>query len=236
MNEKTKQKLLDIVKNNYEEIAEDFSSTRNYIWPKLKKIIVETPRRGVSRDINNVLDLGCGNGRLFELFKNKNAKYTGIEQSHNLIKLAKKKYPEVNFMQDNILQYVQASQWDASIDKFDLILLIAVLPHIPSYELRLKLLKNIKNHLKSDGELIITCWNLNAQTKYKKLIFKNNLKKLFGFNKMDWSDILFSGFNKESERYYHAFTKNELKKLLIKAGFKIEKIYSDKKNIYAVCS
>ena len=37
-----------------------------------------------------------------------------------------------------------------------------------------------------------------------------------------------------SKRYYHAFTKRELKKLARAAGLKIQKIYKDKYNYYLV--
>ena len=60
------QHLRQLVKDNYEAIAADFDVTRRKkIWPKLAELseLVE----GKSR----VLDLGCGNGRLFEELKNK---------------------------------------------------------------------------------------------------------------------------------------------------------------------
>ncbi len=254
MNKKTQKKLLNIVKDNYEEIAKDFSSTRYALWPELKKIInsvIASPkssgrsnpveiatlsasaswRRRIARnDMINILDLGCGNGRLFELFKNKNVNYFGIDQSHNLIKLAKQKYPEAKFRQGAILKLEEIIN-----KKFDLILLIAVLPHIPSYKLRLRFLKNLKNYAQPKGNLILTCWDLHASAKHKKIILKNNLKKLIGLNSMDFNDILFSGFNKKTPRYYHAFKIKELKTLLIKSGWRVVKIYSDKKNIYAIC-
>jgi len=110
------------------------------------------------------------------------------------------------------------------------------LPHIPSVELRLKLLRQIKNHLSSDGILIITVWNLRAQWKYKKLIWQYNAQRIFGLNKMDFDDIIFSGFQNHSPRYYHAFRAWELRRLLAQAGFKIKELYADKNNIYAVCS
>ena len=55
---------------------------------------------------------------------------------------------------------------------------------------------------------------------------------------MDFGDILFDWKNAKGEqisrRYYHAFSKNELKKLAIRAGFKIEKLYKDKYNYYLI--
>ncbi|MFH1326031.1 MAG: class I SAM-dependent methyltransferase [Candidatus Falkowbacteria bacterium] len=231
MKDKIKNKLLNIVKNGYETNADEFSNTRNYVWPELHTVITAVRNSYSCSEQQNVLDLGCGNGRLFELFRDTDVKYTGIDQSHNLIKLAQKKYPEAKFIQGDILNINKITD-----DKYDLILLIAVLPHIPSRELRLKLLKQIKNHLTPNGKFIIACWNLRARLKYKKLIWKYSILKLFGLNKMDFGDILFTGFAKKSERYYHAFTKKELQKLLEQAGFKIKKIYSDDKNIYATCT
>ena len=246
MNKKTKQQLLNMVKQNYEDIADDFSNTRNYIWPELKKIITV-------KNNDEVLDLGCGNGRLTELFLNKNINYTGIEQSHKLIKIAQAKYPQTKFTPHLYKKYSNSPAKNKNKgagfiqgdilklekiikQKFNLILFVAVLQHIPTNELRLKLLKQIKNILEPNGKIIISNWDLHKNKKYKKLILKNNIKKLFGFNSMDFNDIIFKGFNKDSQRYYHAFTKKELNKLLNKAGFNIEKLYSDNHNIYAICT
>jgi ubiquinone/menaquinone biosynthesis C-methylase UbiE len=41
-----------------------------------------------------VLDLGCGNGRLFKILKNKNIKYIGVDNSEMLLLEAQKQYPE----------------------------------------------------------------------------------------------------------------------------------------------
>ena len=92
--------------------------------------------------------------------------------------------------------------------------------------------------MSDDGKIIIAVWNLWGQKKFKKLVFKFALLKLIKKNKMDIGDILFDWKNSKGEivsrRYYHAFTKRELKKIIKKAGLKIEKIYKDKFNYYAV--
>ena len=55
---------------------------------------------------------------------------------------------------------------------------------------------------------------------------------------MDWGDILFNWKNSKgeqvSQRYYHALTMKELKKIAEDAGLKTEKLYQDKYNYYAV--
>ena len=55
---------------------------------------------------------------------------------------------------------------------------------------------------------------------------------------MDFGDVLFDWLSDKGEyigkRYYHAFRKHELKKICKKAGLKIERIYKDEYNYYAV--
>jgi len=234
MNKKITNQILELVKQNYEMIAPAFSDTRNYIWPGLD-VVIETELKKLAKDRNHekikVLDVGCGNGRLFNLLKNKKIVYTGVDQSKNLIAIARQKHQAAYFYQDDILNFTQKNK-----QKFDLILFIAVWQHVPSYELRLTLLKQIKNCLTPNGIVIITNWNLKKHAKYKKLIYKYAFLKLLGKNKMDFNDIVFDGFNKKSPRYYHAFTKRELRHLVEQADLKIKQIYADKHNIYTICN
>ena len=266
MEDKTKNKLLKIVKDSYEEIADDFSATRNYVWPELKKIIYNViarrnPRRqprvaksfsdgasnpevhGEDNEIAalarngsiNILDLGCGNGRLAELFTDSNVSYVGVEQSAKLANLARQKLTELK-MNGEIITGDILNLDKITAKKFDLILCIAVLPHLPTNELRLKFLRQLKNNLAPNGVFILTVWNLRARLKYKKLIWRQNFLKIFGLNKMDFGDIVFPGFKQSSPRYYHAFRKNELRTLLLQSGFKLSEFYADKHNIYAICT
>ncbi|MBM4177706.1 hypothetical protein FJ208_02810, partial [Candidatus Gribaldobacteria bacterium] len=52
-------KLIDQNKQVYNKIAYDFSNTRNYLWQDI------LPLLDYSKKGDKVLDLGCGNGRLF---------------------------------------------------------------------------------------------------------------------------------------------------------------------------
>jgi len=55
---------------------------------------------------------------------------------------------------------------------------------------------------------------------------------------MNFGDILFAWKNYQgeaaSQRYYHAFYKCELKKIIKKADLKIAKFYQDKYNYYVI--
>jgi len=228
MDKNTQKYLLNLVKENYNDIAPDFDNTRNkIIWPELVKIAKNI------RDNNKILDIGCGNGRLLTVLKDKNIDYLGVDISENLINLAKKKFFEYKFLVGDILELGKLKEIN-----YDYIFCIAVIQHIPGENLRVASLLQLKNKIKSDGKIIISAWNMWRQKKLIKNIFKFYLLKLLRKNKMDFGDIKFGWKNSEgkiiSERYYHAFTKRELKKIIKKAGLKIEKIYKDKYNYYAI--
>ena len=44
-----------------------------------------------------ILDLGCGNGRWYKIFKEKKVDYFGLDNSEKLIEIAKENFPEAKF-------------------------------------------------------------------------------------------------------------------------------------------
>lgn len=174
------------------------------------------------KDNEKILDLGCGNGRLFELFKDKNIEYLGVDSSPKFIEIATKKYGDY-------FKVADAFNLPFSNSSFDSVWSVAFLHHIPSKQLRIKALGEIKRILKKDGKIIITCWNF-YRFHYLRILLKFTFRKLLGLNKLDFKDVLLSPKTIKIQRYYHAFTKKELKKLFQKAGFKVEELKCLKRN------
>src|SRR3989338_8482770 len=228
MDTATQKYLLDLVKSNYNEIAGGFSETRtNRSWPELLKLTEAI------KDGDRVFDVGCGNGRLLEMLKNKNFEYLGLDNSQELIKIAKTKFPNRTFLLGNVLELNKVLE-----KNFDCIFCVAVLHHLPGRDLRVEALKQMRDKIKNGGKIIVTVWNLWSQVKFRKLILKYAILKILGNNKMDFADILFDWKNNQgqgiSQRYYHAFTKNELKKIALGVGLKLEKLYHDRYNYYLI--
>ena len=110
---------------------------------------------------------------------------------------------------------------------------IASIHHIPSQELQGKAIQEIHRILKPTGIAIITVWNLH-QPKYKKYIWYSWIKWLLSLGAYDINDVFIPWGNSGINRYYHAFTKTELEKLIKKNGFEIIK-YEITDNIIFIC-
>ena len=104
----------------------------------------------VSWKNKNVLDVGCGTGRLLYLAAKKGAKCTGVDFSNEAIKIAKKKYihPNLSFQELDITENFSS--------KYDVIVSIGTLEHQDD---PLYILKMLKKHLNPRGKIIITCPN-----------------------------------------------------------------------------
>ncbi len=231
MNKQIQKELLEIVKSNYEEIAGKYNETRKKHLMPLWGVLVDYCQK--IKGGSAVLDVGCGNGRLIEAFDDKQIDYLGVDSSKELLEKAKENHPDKKFVYGDILELGNIPQIN-----FDYVFSIAVLHHLPGRDLQVAALKQMKNKINSTGKIVITAWNMWSQKRFRKILFKYFLLKLLGKNKMDMGDILFDWKNNQGEaiskRYYHAFTKRELRKIVKKANLKIEKLDRDKYNYYLV--
>ena len=219
------KKLLDKTAEDYNLIAEDFSKTRFFLWPEFSEFLK------FIKNGDSILDLGCGNGRLYELFEDLSIDYLGLDRSSNLISAAKEKWKGC------AAKFGIGDALDLEFkNEFDAVFFIAVLHHISSEELRLEALKGIYDSLKPGGKFFMTNWML-WQKKYLPHILKYTALKIIGKNKMDFGDILLPWkMGKEwTGRYYHAFTERKILRLAKRAGFKIIKSWKSDRNYVMIC-
>lgn len=205
MDETTAQQLLEQVKADYDIIAEHFSYTRSRQWYEVAYLIEQYIQPG-----QQVLDLGCGNGRVADLVHEIKALYTGMDVSAGLIECARKLHPKDNF-------YVGSMQHTGFPDHtFDHTLMIASFHHIPGTELRIQTLQEAKRITKPGGFIMMTNWNLH-QLMFRKKRWLTNMQKLFGRHARDWNDLLIpwkdKNRNVKALRYYHGFTMREIEHL-----------------------
>ncbi|MDP2664322.1 MAG: methyltransferase domain-containing protein [bacterium] len=210
MNPKYADYLMAKTRQDYNLIAGDFSRTRNRVWEELEflgKYVCDNEK---------ILDVGCGNGRLYELFKERTIDYYGVDFSEELVGIAGKRYPQFKF------QVADALNLPFPDNFFDKVFGVAIFHHIPSKELRMRFLKEMKRVLKPEGRLIMTVWKFH-ETRDLLLIFKSTILKLLGLSKLDFGDIL-EPWGKKIKRYYHCFSRRELRGAMTGAGFKIKEL------------
>ncbi len=235
MTEQSANKIIKLNRKSYEEIAQHFSVTRGYIWPDLKNLstYIHTDQK--------ILDIGCGNGRLFEELENKNVKYFGIDSCQKLIDIARERYK--NFSPNAQFAVFDILNLPFDHGEFDAIFAIAIINHIPTKKLQKTALQKLNKLLKPDGLLLMTNWNLWRPTLKKKSIFNYTLEKLkisekkweskYGISKKEFGlkDIMTEWKKNKitSPLYYYAFSLKELDRLVKKSGFEILNSYYSKK-------
>jgi ubiquinone/menaquinone biosynthesis C-methylase UbiE len=223
------EKILKDIEEGYDLMADKFSETRKFFWRDLGFI------KNYISDGDCLLDFGCGNGRLLELLGKKNVTYFGVDVSQKLLDIAEKKYakPSVDFQKISGFGSVPFEG-----DFFNAVCAIAVLHHIPSDALRLKMAKEMYRVLKPGGFLIVTTWNL-WRTKHFESVIRGWAQSLCGRSDLGFNDCYIPFNDNEGKifyRYHHAFRARELRDIFKKAGFLVKeaKIFKQR-NIILVC-
>lgn len=157
------EKLNKLNLDFYNDIAADFSDSRNYSWSGWDNIlpfIQEIEKLSVA-------DLGAGNGRFLQFLREeveREFNYTGFDFSGKLLTIARElessthKFKELDiFSSDNSL----------GLDEYNLIVAFGLMHHIPGYDNRKRVLEVIKDSLKPGGYLILSFWMFDESEKFR---------------------------------------------------------------------
>ena len=181
---------------NEERYKEEFK-IGDFERPRIEKIIDIVPTN------KKILDIGCYDGTISQLIKEKNNVIIGLDMSMNALNMAKKKGIECVLSNAENLPFRDAS--------FDIIVASEIIEHIFDTG---KFLDEINRILKSNGELILTTPNL--------ALLDNRFRLLLGLQP-HYCEIELEG----NAGHIRCFTKKSFKNLIEKHGFMVEKIQSD---------
>lgn len=210
MNQVNSKQIIAQNKDVYNNIASHFSSTRAFLWRDLESLV------GFVKENDSVLDIGCGNGRLYQLFANLSISFTGIDISENLIAIAKERYPQCHF------EVVDMVDLPFENEKFDVIFSLVAFHHLPTKETQLEGLEEMKRVLKPQGKIILLNWNAYSdwvKKKLKKGDYEDLGNQLF---RVPWKTQIGENIG---DRVYYGFTLEELEKLAEETGLKMEDQY-----------
>jgi len=210
------KKLLRQTAETYDDIARSFSGTRQWRQKEIEDLITARVDAG-----KKVLDIGCGNGRFFGVFKKSGANYIGIDNSKKLVEIARQLYFDARF------DVGDATDLPFPAETFDVAVAVAVLHHIPSKELRIRFFYEARRVLKAGGIFIATVWDLRpkhllaaGEWRRLRLFAKEQTMIAARLSKLDFGDFFIPWQNKH-QRYVHALTVNELCDLSSSVGFTI---------------
>ncbi|MCL4528146.1 MAG: methyltransferase domain-containing protein [Chloroflexi bacterium] len=223
----TAQRLLDLNRQFYTDHGRDFSATRERLQPGVMRVL-ETLRGSES-----ILDLGCGNGELARTLSRRGQRgsYLGLDFSLPLLNEAKRMpftFP-VKFLATDIT----AGNWRSKLPPatFNLIFAFAVFHHIPSFDLRLNIIKEIYDLLEPGGLFIHSNWQFLNSERLKARIQAWD-KVGLSPQDVDPNDYLLDWKRGGTGlRYVHYVNEEELKQLAKASDFEIiETFYSDGEN------
>lgn len=138
------------------------------------------------KQAGKALDIGCGcTGRFIELLLNQGFTPTGLDLSGEMLKIARRKHPQVEFVQGDICQYELSEQYDF-ITAWDSIW------HVPLTEQR-QVISKIVASLRPGGVFIFSCGgteqegshtdqSMGPEVYYSTLGIKGFLSLLIGLN------------------------------------------------------
>ena len=200
-------------KDAYNRIAPYFAATRQQLWPEFDQF------KPYLRQGQRILDWGCGSGRMLMFLDRWEGEYYGLDISRELLVLARKNAKEYHPRCIVHFLCTASRQPPFKSNFFDLQFLIASFHHLPTEKTRLALLKKMHGWSKSGGHIFITVWNLDT-----KWASETGIKK--GWQRTGERDFLIPWRDQNGvemcQRYYHAFTPEELTGLVTRAGFKVK--------------
>ena len=207
------------LKSFYNQESIKYSQTRKK-YRSDANLILEAIQNHPNKDIR-IIELGCGSGRFLqhlELITDKNIIYTGVDLSENLLEEAKKipqkKHIKTNFVCKDMVSYLT----ECNQETVDIIVGIASFQHLPNKKRRFLATKYMYRCLKYDGLLLMTNRSFSSRMikKHRKILLQSIRRKITHRSKSEWNNLMIPRKSNKicHKRFYHIFTKEELKHLI----------------------
>jgi tRNA (uracil-5-)-methyltransferase TRM9 len=205
MDEHSRHRLEQMTADFYEHHAASFARSRQAPWDTWPDVL---DIAGSRRDINSVLDVGCGNGRFATFLQSSDTpvRYVGIDTSPLLLAHARKSHPEHTFIDGQL--------HDLDQDQFDLVASFGVLHHIAGFSQRAEYMRELAARTGLGGALIVSFWQPASGTDFhrKTATPPDDIA-------LEPNDYLLGWNGDHSQlRYCHHFTDDEVELMVTASG------------------
>ncbi len=168
MDAKLAEQMIALNRQFYANFARSFSETRPAERANVTPLLPYLP------DGTHVLDVGCGNGRIAERLDimHRHLYYIGVDLTPALVAAARaRSYRSLHaeFREADITE----PGWEAIVyhdAPFGVVLMTAVLHHMPGYGLRLSILRAARRLLAPGGILIMSNWQFDRVERLRRKI------------------------------------------------------------------
>ena len=218
------KKIINQNRDIYNKIAGHFSDTRSFLWEDLILL------KEFVKDRDRILDIGCGNGRLYQLFSSlsssegvvndelgiRNIEFVGLDISEKLVEIARKSFLECKFLAGDMRSLPFED------DSFDVVFSLVAFHHLPDRGSQIQALKEIKRVVKPGATAVLLNWNAYSdwvKNKESKGDYEDLGDQLFRvpWKKQDKTVL--------GDRIYYGFTLDELEGLFAEVGLALKEQY-----------
>lgn len=215
----------------YARFADPFARTRRS-WPPGFALILPHLRSAA-----NVLDLGCGNGRLLSFLAAHgwSGDYLGVDSSAGLLAEATRaaathpairaRFLMADLMDANWPQQLSAADPKADIRRPDAIACLAVLHHIPGVANRVRFLANCRALLAPDGRLILSTWQFMTSPRLRRRVLPWETIGLQASDLEPEDYLVAWGEGAAGQRYCAFIDLERLRVLAEEAGLAVGEVY-----------
>jgi 2-polyprenyl-3-methyl-5-hydroxy-6-metoxy-1,4-benzoquinol methylase len=232
MKPEVRDRLNAINREFYAKFAQTFSEMRSEDAYEIRQLPSYIKPR------SRVLDIGCGNGRLgIRLVReDEHLTYTGIDSCEELLNIARQTTALESAPRDASRVFfervdITESQWAQRVrdtpspECFDVILLIAVLHHVPGKAERVRILHQARDLLTPNGRVILSAWQFPESERMREKIVPWATLEIDEDELESGDSLLVWKRDGIGYRYCHWIAETELEELAQASGLSVDETF-----------